>query len=401
MKNNINAFTLVELIVVVTIIAVLSSVGFVAYTWYIDGVRDANRITQLSDLQDWMQLYTVTSRLPLPDNSINITANGETYAYQWSLSEDIVSLIGYQEWGKDIENDIYPVYMLWENRRDFQLMTFLSEPDQIGLIPQTYAEISDFSILFPKTIWSPLGILIDIPTKQPLHFLSPISLAWEYDVVNDTRQVRAYKDSNTFIDSIDWLLSTLIPNQSCKRILEMWKSSGSKEYTINPTGTQDIRVYCDMEIDGGGWIRLIYEDYESPASGWSWSNDITSCGEFGNILWGFNLLSGVFNSKNFIIDEYFHTELMISMDYIKIDSWDNEDAIIRIDWETLFQKEYSSRDWTQVCGSNNANWFEEKEFISIIIPHDTNSVNVSIGSTLNSQPTDESYGHDNLEIFIR
>lgn len=30
----------------------------------------------------------------------------------------------------------------------------------------------------------------------------------------------------------------------------MWRSTGSKQYVINPTGNQKIRVYCDMETDG-------------------------------------------------------------------------------------------------------------------------------------------------------
>jgi len=39
------AFTLVEIIVVTMIIAILATIGFVSYTWYIDSSRDANRIT--------------------------------------------------------------------------------------------------------------------------------------------------------------------------------------------------------------------------------------------------------------------------------------------------------------------------------------------------------------------
>ncbi|MCD5375173.1 prepilin-type N-terminal cleavage/methylation domain-containing protein [Candidatus Gracilibacteria bacterium] len=42
---NIRAFTLVELIVVITIVGVFSTIGFVSYSGYLTGARDSNRIS--------------------------------------------------------------------------------------------------------------------------------------------------------------------------------------------------------------------------------------------------------------------------------------------------------------------------------------------------------------------
>jgi len=46
-KINIRAFTLVELIVVITIVGILSTVGFVSYSGYLTWARDSNRISQM------------------------------------------------------------------------------------------------------------------------------------------------------------------------------------------------------------------------------------------------------------------------------------------------------------------------------------------------------------------
>ena len=69
------AFTLVELIVVITIVGILSTIGFVSYSNYLTGARDSNRISQMVKITDSMQVYSAAKNLPLPDNKIDITAS--------------------------------------------------------------------------------------------------------------------------------------------------------------------------------------------------------------------------------------------------------------------------------------------------------------------------------------
>lgn len=284
------AFTLVEMIVVTTIVAILATTGFLSYTWYIDSSRDTNRIAQINDIREWLELYSISSRLPIPGDSIDVTANGWVYSYQGNLDSDIISLIWYQ-WGwKDPKYDTFPIYMLADNRKDFQLMSFLSEPQNLSLFQSTYAEISDYSFLSPYTIWAPIGILLNQDSNTPLHFDSDIIAAWEYDIItNTTRTIRAFKSQTETIESTSDVFWSLITNQSCKRILEMWRSTGSKQYVINPTGNQKIRVYCDMETDGWGWTLAATTDGNyAPSALLDWNIGVTPSSLNPNIDYSIN-----------------------------------------------------------------------------------------------------------------
>ncbi len=272
-------FTLVELVVVTTIVAILAATGFIAYTSYLKTGNDTNRITQLTDIRWWLQLYSATNKLPLPTNRINITASWTLFAYQWNLNKEIVTNIWYQ-WGwQDPEYDTYPIYMLTANRKDFQLMTFLSEDpaswtEELTAFPQTYVEDPDYEFLFPKTSWQALGILLDATTLTPLQLMPELNISGSYDMTTGTWDLVAYFSDSESISTTGTGWLSIIPNHSCKRIFDMWKSKGSDTYTINPTGGEKRRVKCDMETDGWGWTRVIYIN-EGDTTWNAWNTDET------------------------------------------------------------------------------------------------------------------------------
>ncbi len=63
-------FTLVELIVVITILAILWTIWFISFSWYSSSARDSVRISDLTNIQKWLDLYQVKVwSYPTPDNA--------------------------------------------------------------------------------------------------------------------------------------------------------------------------------------------------------------------------------------------------------------------------------------------------------------------------------------------
>jgi prepilin-type N-terminal cleavage/methylation domain-containing protein len=60
-KRKLLGFTLVELIVVITILAILGTIGFLSIQGYSASARDGSRISNLSSLQRGLALWKVVA----------------------------------------------------------------------------------------------------------------------------------------------------------------------------------------------------------------------------------------------------------------------------------------------------------------------------------------------------
>lgn len=88
------AFTLVELIIVIAILTVLSTIAFISFQNYISNSRDTNRITALTNIETWLEIYkTKTWKYPTPDSAINIELSWSIISYQWEIWEETTKLI--------------------------------------------------------------------------------------------------------------------------------------------------------------------------------------------------------------------------------------------------------------------------------------------------------------------
>jgi prepilin-type N-terminal cleavage/methylation domain-containing protein len=77
------AFTLVELIVVITILAVLATVGFISMTGYSQNSRDSVRLSDIKSITKTFEIQkTKDVKLPLPEYKIDIIADGNIIQYQ-------------------------------------------------------------------------------------------------------------------------------------------------------------------------------------------------------------------------------------------------------------------------------------------------------------------------------
>lgn len=113
MKKIKNAFTLVELIIVITIVSILSALLWISFEWYVSSARDSVRMSDIKTAFWWLSIYKIkTWNYPNPDNSIQIKAGNILLNIQgelWWNTKQIISLKGKAQDPKDKSNYIYSI----------------------------------------------------------------------------------------------------------------------------------------------------------------------------------------------------------------------------------------------------------------------------------------------------
>lgn len=73
-KRNLFAFTIVELIVTITILAILGTIGFLSFKGYSKDARNSNRITDMKLIVKSMSLFEQAEGVyPIPDTPTSLT----------------------------------------------------------------------------------------------------------------------------------------------------------------------------------------------------------------------------------------------------------------------------------------------------------------------------------------
>ena len=84
-------FTLVELIVTITILVILWTISFIAVQRYTKDSRDSVRISDIANIQQALGVYIVAVwQYPTPSNGVNITYSGWTVWTQWSVWDNVI-----------------------------------------------------------------------------------------------------------------------------------------------------------------------------------------------------------------------------------------------------------------------------------------------------------------------
>ncbi|MDD2745404.1 MAG: prepilin-type N-terminal cleavage/methylation domain-containing protein [Candidatus Gracilibacteria bacterium] len=87
-------FTLIELIVVITILAILGTIGFLSIGGYSSKARDSARISDVANLSKSLDVSIVTvGSYPTPDNSFAVTYSGGTIWNQGFISTTVLQAL--------------------------------------------------------------------------------------------------------------------------------------------------------------------------------------------------------------------------------------------------------------------------------------------------------------------
>ncbi len=275
MKLKRKWFTLVELIVVVTILAILGTIGFISYNGYLVWVRDSNRLAQIDQLSDGLELFRAKNTLPLPWNSIRIEANTNLLWYQWYLTQDIMDLMDYTKWGKDPKDNSFFTFYVSGDRKFFQLLWFLEDQTNQAstFLGVDQAHAADYTIRYFATWGKKLWIFVD-SFNTPIQESSNITGTGEFDLsVQPNTFTMVFSDkstvSNTWPNLIQYNYMA-----SCKRLKEVGWNRWDGIYTLNPKWNNQFQGYCNMTYEWGGWLLIGRSAWQGTPSTSFWFNSM-------------------------------------------------------------------------------------------------------------------------------
>jgi len=123
--KRIQAFTLTELVIIITILAILSTIAFVSYSNNISKTRDDRRQLDIDNIQ--IALSTFKSQnwyYPLPWDTFNITYSWSIVAKQWVLNTQVI-LSSLESIPTDPLDNNYYSYSVTTDQKQYQLAATL------------------------------------------------------------------------------------------------------------------------------------------------------------------------------------------------------------------------------------------------------------------------------------
>jgi prepilin-type N-terminal cleavage/methylation domain-containing protein len=310
MNKQKKAFTLVELIVVITILAILWTIAFISFQWYSKQARDSRRISDIANIKTSLELFILNSwYYPQPDIvswwSWAVYYSWDLLWIQWSVWNNVTTNLSKNLPNKPLDPlfEIEYTYSVTNNNNEYQVMALYElEISNNNLIDYSYAS----NIYNIKLDWTYNEVFVKTPNYI---FPSPSIITSEelpFDFVWNSQKLKSQVVTNwdNFLDlgipgtNIQtWSLSNMelfatwtITKDSSKAQKESVISSIQSAYTWTELVTKDIYKTIlnttEPEILADRLILHVYntESSVSEESGWSGLISQTDC-ESANWMW--------------------------------------------------------------------------------------------------------------------
>ena len=127
-QQQTKAFTLVELIVVITILAILGTIAFISLQWYSRDSRDSVRISDVSAMKTSLELFHLDAwKYPMPDDADEVTFSGGVLWFQGTFGSQVLGNVSrnMSEIPTDPLMDKEYTYSVLNNRNELEILTLL------------------------------------------------------------------------------------------------------------------------------------------------------------------------------------------------------------------------------------------------------------------------------------
>ncbi|MBW7954897.1 hypothetical protein H3C61_03730 [Candidatus Gracilibacteria bacterium] len=253
-----------EFLIVLGLIIVLLIIGYSYFSFGTKNSRDTLRYANLLSIGDNLNLFLASNNtLPLPQNPVSLISSGKILTYQGYFGETLSNNLIKKVIKDPLDSKYfdylnYYTYTTSEDKQNFQLMAFYENNTSKTYIPN----IDRLPFLYGNEV----GIAFDSLSKRPIQ-----ETKINVDISKTLNSYNIYINNNSIISGDNLELKKFLVKgdesiaKSCLNIKEIgFNKSGY--YYINPLlntafskFTKLLKVFCDLENDGGGWTRLYYK----------------------------------------------------------------------------------------------------------------------------------------------
>lgn len=225
-------FTLVELVVVMSILVILSSISFITYSRYLSQARDSQRIADLAQLWSALELYTKQVwELPNPWNG-----NDKDWVFQiWKLDEN-TTINTVNNIPKDPKIKQAYVYSKiinskeknwWnENNHEYQLAATLEwDGTPVALVKGNYYPVaSDYPSIITTSPSSTYFVLDNQSLNLPYTFTPEYEWSWNSDFEAMKKEIKEKTGTDFTYRN---------PFTDCDQLKKAWKFIWPREYKLS------------------------------------------------------------------------------------------------------------------------------------------------------------------------
>lgn len=244
-KINKKAFTLVELIVVMLVLAILSTLWFTSYINYTWNSRDSARKSDFKNIETNLELYKVWNGIfPDPSTWVDITFSWSKLWTQWTFWESVIRSI----WNM-VELPVDPKvwneysYSISNSKKEYEIATMLEHND-IGFSPvkNTYAADTFRSFV----VWNYNWKVSKVSTWSTLHILAVPSIITT-DI--DLSSYESIVSANKLVYSGKYNLADSYKISDYDLNWETWVMVNSSDYIlINKTVWDNVSSFSDADF---------------------------------------------------------------------------------------------------------------------------------------------------------
>ena len=327
------AFTLVELIVVITILAILWTIAFMSFNSYSSSARDSARISDLTNIAKglWVQ-YATSGKYPLPDNYATISNSGTILGYQWYVWDTTKRIIRISEPSKDPLDAVFYTYNTNDARNKYQVLAFLENWWVTSFVPDMFRDdvfAKSYTARYPYEKWDNIWFVL--------------SATWNLSSPSTTTYT-PLQDTSTWVD-ISWTNTWMVVLMDTSSTATWWSTAftslaTSYAATTSTGSVPDAYTVLLMHFDGSNWSTVF--------------SDSSTTHKTANVFWN----AQISTAKS----EFWWSSLLLdwNWDYIEIPSssdfnfWTSDftvDTYVNItdtSWVNMILSNLSASNWWEL-----------------------------------------------------